>query len=127
MKDDNQTPEKIPAKKIEQLRQQNQNLQQALRKADTKLKETQTQLTQAGKLATLGTLGSEIAHELNNPLTVVCAEADEIIEAHGSGSFDEEFASISAKNIKKYAERMRVIIDHIRNPGIQSKSIFPQI
>ena len=78
---------KTSTKKIERLKQQNQGLQQALRKADTKLKETQTQLTQAGKLATLGTLGSEIAHELNNPLTVVCAEADEIIEGIGSGSF----------------------------------------
>ncbi len=105
---------KTPDSEIEQLIQQSQSLQQALSRSDEKLKETQAQLSQAGKLATLGTLGSEIAHELNNPLTVVSAEADEIIEALGNGSFDKEFAAISVNNIKKYAERMRVIIDHIR-------------
>lgn len=105
--------EKTSDDQIEQLVQQNHCLQQALEEADDKLKETQAQLAQAGKLATLGTLGAEVAHELNNPLTVVSAEADEIIEALGNGNFDREFAAISAKNIKKYAERMRVIIDHI--------------
>ena len=105
--------EKISDDHIEQLIQQNQSMQQALEEAANKLKETQEQLAQAGKLATLGTLGAEVAHELNNPLTVVSAEADEIIEALGNGNFDKEFAAISAKNIKKYAERMRVIIDHI--------------
>jgi C4-dicarboxylate-specific signal transduction histidine kinase len=114
--------EKISDDHIEQIIQQNQSMRQALEEADDKLKETQAQLAQAGKLATLGTLGAEIAHELNNPLTVVSAEADEIIEALGNGSFDKEFADISAKNIKKYAERMRVIIDHIRRYSRDDKN-----
>ena len=114
--------EKISDDHIEQLIQQNQSMQQALEEADNKLKETQAQLAQAGKLATLGTLGAEVAHELNNPLTVVSAEADEIIEALGNGSFDKEFADISAKNIKKCAERMRVIIDHIRRYSRDDKN-----
>ena len=114
--------EKTSDDHIEQLIQQNQSMRQALEEADDKLKETQAQLAQAGKLATLGTLGAEIAHELNNPLTVVSAEADEIIEALGNGSFDKAFADISAKNIKKYAERMRVIIDHIRRYSRDDKN-----
>ncbi|TDI88772.1 MAG: hypothetical protein E2O77_10825, partial [Caldithrix sp.] len=114
--------EKTSDDQIEQLIQQNHCLQQALEEADDKLKETQAQLAQAGKLATLGTLGAEVAHELNNPLTVVSAEADEIIEALGNGNFDKEFAAISAKNIKKYAERMRVIIDHIRSYSRDDKN-----
>ena len=114
--------EKTSDDQIEQLIQQNHCLQQALEEADDKLKETQAQLAQAGKLATLGTLGAEVAHELNNPLTVVSAEADEIIEALGNGSFDKEFADISAKNIKKCAERMRVIIDHIRRYSRDDKN-----
>ncbi len=114
--------EKTSDNRIEQLTQQNKSLQQAVKEADDKLKETQAQLAQAGKLATLGTLGAEIAHELNNPLTVVSAEADELIEALGNGSLDKEFAAISAKNIKKYAERMRVIIDHIRRYSRDDKN-----
>jgi len=108
--------------RVEQLVQENQSLLQALKEANDKLKETQTQLTQAGKLAILGTIGAEVAHELNNPLTVVSAEADEIIEALGNGSFDKKFAATSAKNIKKYAERMRVIIDHIRRYSRDDKN-----
>ncbi len=114
--------EKISDDHIEQLIQQNQSMHQALEEAANKLKETQAQLAQAGKLATLGTLGAEVAHELNNPLTVVSAEADEIIEALGNGSFEKELADISAKNIKKYAERMRVIIDHIRRYSRDDKN-----
>jgi len=113
---------KTPDNQIEQLIHQKQSLQQALKKTNYKLKETQAQLAQAGKLATLGTMGAEIAHELNNPLTVVSAEADEIIEALANGSFDKEFAAISAKNIKKYAERMRIIIDHIRRYSRDDKN-----
>jgi len=37
-------------------------------------------LAQAGKLATLGTLEAVVAHELNNPLTVISAEADQILD-----------------------------------------------
>lgn len=102
------------ADRLEQLSQQNKSLQKALKAANRKLEETQAQLAQAGKLATLGTLGAEIAHELNNPLTVVSAEADEILDAIGNGHLAKKFATISVTNIKKHAEKMRVIVDHIR-------------
>lgn len=101
-------------KDVEKLLQQNDNLQEALTNTARKLQETEAQLAQAGKLAALGTLGAEVAHELNNPLTVVSSEADEILDAIEEGYFDEEFVATSAANIKKHAERMRAIIDHIR-------------
>lgn len=45
--------------------------EQAVRNAYEELKETQTQLVQAAKMATLGQLASGIAHEINNPLSGV--------------------------------------------------------
>jgi two-component system NtrC family sensor kinase len=42
-----------------------------IERAYEKLKETQAQLVQAAKLATLGQIAGTIAHEINNPLTAV--------------------------------------------------------
>ncbi|MFQ5676670.1 MAG: sensor histidine kinase [bacterium] len=99
---------------VDKLLQLNENLQKTLTSTAKKLKATEAQLAQAGKLAALGTLGAEVAHELNNPLTVVSSEADEILDAIEDGYFDEKFVATSAANIKQHAERMRAIIDHIR-------------
>ncbi|MFQ5709140.1 MAG: response regulator [bacterium] len=100
--------------RTKQLLELNENLEQMVRERTEELKETQAQLVQAGKLAALGTLGAGVAHELNNPLTVVSAEADELLDAVADGYYDELLVAVSAKNIKSHAQRMRLIVDHIR-------------
>jgi C4-dicarboxylate-specific signal transduction histidine kinase len=100
--------------RTKQLLELNDNLEQMVREKTTELKETQAQLVQAGKLAALGTLGAGVAHELNNPLTVVSAEADEMLDAAETGHCDRNLIIVAAKNIKCHAERMRIIVDHIR-------------
>ncbi|MCH7869539.1 MAG: GHKL domain-containing protein [Myxococcales bacterium] len=96
------------------LLKENSELKYSLKQKENELKESQAQLAQAGKLATLGTMGAGIAHELNNPLTVVSAEADEIIDALEGAYGDENLVMECAKNIKHCADRMRIIVDHIR-------------
>ncbi len=99
---------------ISALRAELAALKHAAEEKNELLRIAQMQLSQAGKLATLGTVGAGVAHELNNPLTVISAEADEILDAIQAGYHDAQFTAVSAANIKKCAERMRRIIDHIR-------------
>jgi C4-dicarboxylate-specific signal transduction histidine kinase len=113
--------DKIVEERTKKLLCLNKKLKQRLRDSEAQLQEIRTQLLQAGKLAALGTLGAGVAHELNNPLTVVSAEADEILDSIEGGYFDQKLAAICAKNIKTHAERMRVIIDHIREYTREAK------
>lgn len=74
----------------------------------------QAQLYQAGKMASLGTLGAGIAHELNNPLTAVLGYADIIHETIKNDSLKSDKIKQQVAAIITQAERMRVIINHIR-------------
>lgn len=59
--------EKQVAERTAELQESNQNLNQTL----VTLKETQSQLVQAEKMASLGILTAGVAHEINNPINFV--------------------------------------------------------
>lgn len=103
-----------PSEIIQILRKENLELRQALRSADREARRLKEELAQAVKLAVLGTLGANVAHELNNPLTIISAEADELLEAYENGRRAGELTEVSARNIKRAAERMRSLVDYIR-------------
>ncbi|MBL6458230.1 response regulator [Belnapia sp. T6] len=74
----------------------------ALREARAAAAELQHQreaLLQAEKMATFGSLLAGVAHELNNPLSIVLA---------GALMLEEEAAEISAPGLARSAERIRV-------------------
>jgi signal transduction histidine kinase len=100
------------SKSVELLLEKNQALKSIIDKKEQELEELKAQLAQAGKLAALGTLGASVAHELNNPLTVVAAEADDLLETPDP---TPEHIRHSAQNIRACAGRMQTIIDYIRN------------
>ena len=98
------------SKSIEKLLEKNQALSTIIDRKEQELKELKSQLAQAGKLAALGTLGATVVHELNNPLTVVAAEADDLIE---TPNISPEDIQRSAQNIKSCASRMQEIVSYI--------------
>ena len=76
----------------------------------------QHQLVQSAKMASLGELSGGIAHELNNPLSIIEGYAE--IARDLVDEMDEELAGPMAKylnRIQENAERMATIVAHIRD------------
>jgi PAS domain S-box-containing protein len=84
--------------------------------------EKETQLIQAGKLTTLGTMAAGMAHEINQPLNVIQICADLIIKmiAKGKAIPDDELVMI-ARDIIDNVARAAGVIKHVRDFSRQSE------
>ncbi len=82
-------------------------------------KKMSLQLVQSAKLASLGTLASGIAHELNNPLSGILGNA-QLLEIKGGLNERQEK---SVKSIIKLSERMSSVIKNLLKLSRQSDDI----
>ena len=83
--------------------------QKSLQQAYTKLQRTQTELVQASKLATLGTMSAGIAHELSNPLAAVKGFCQILHAKNKQGELDNIFV----KTLKAI-HRLESVVVHLR-------------
>lgn len=81
--------------------------------AETKLKQAQAGLIQAGKLAALGQMSAAISHEINQPLSAVVSYAENAAKFLERKRTEEALDNIKA--ISGMAERMSRISAHLRN------------
>lgn len=81
--------------------------------AEEKLRRTQKDLVQAGKLAALGQMSAAISHELNQPLTAIKAYAGNTSEYIERDIMDK--AKDNIRQISSLADRMSSITKHLRN------------
>lgn len=81
-------------------------------------KQMSLQLAQASKLASLGTLASGVAHELNNPLAGIKGYAEMMIEDENLNEEDMDCAN----SIVKLCNRMAGIIKHMLKLSRQSEN-----
>ncbi|MFP5502204.1 MAG: ATP-binding protein [Candidatus Sericytochromatia bacterium] len=88
------------------VRERTMQLEQAI----TSLKETQAQLMQTEKLATIGTLAGGVAHELNNPLAAILASV-QLLKL----DIEDEEQMESLDIIETGAQRCKSIIEHLLN------------
>jgi len=83
------------------------------RATEQQLRQTQSDLIQAGKLAALGQMSAALSHEFNQPLAAVKAYAENgttLIDRHRVGDARDNLARISS-----LADRMSSISRHLRN------------
>ncbi len=82
----------------------------------------ETQLIQAGKLATLGTMAAGMAHEINQPLNVIqiCADLMQKMIKKGIPIPDDELV-VMAKDIIDNVARAAGVIKHVRDFARQSE------
>jgi len=84
-----------------------------------RIKELQASLIHAGRLAAIGELASGVAHDINNPLTVILLSNDmllrEIAKANKgvAGSFEK--LNTLACDIQKASQSIQKLADHLRN------------
>jgi two-component system NtrC family sensor kinase len=74
---------------------------------DRKLIEEQSYHTE--KLASLGTLAAGVAHEINNPLTVILGFTDLLLEKAEKGSETEE----TLRTIETYGNKARKVVENL--------------
>ena len=87
----------------------------------TKRLETEQQLIQASKMATLGEMATGVAHELNQPLSVIkTASRFFMRKIARNEKIEDEVMSTMAGEIDSYVDRAAKIINHMRQFGRQS-------
>lgn len=87
------------------------------------IKELQNSLVHAGRLAAIGELSAGVAHDINNPLTVVVIAAEMIRLALKEESADLEKMRSQVEDIKKAAGSIQKLSSHLRNfsRGVREK------
>ncbi|MGB6380165.1 MAG: ATP-binding protein, partial [Syntrophobacteria bacterium] len=84
----------------------------------TKRLETEQQLLQASKMATLGEMATGVAHELNQPLAVMESASSFLMrKLNKKEDIEEEHLLIMAQKISSNVDRATRIINHLREFG----------
>ncbi len=84
-------------------------------------KDTAAKLIQSSKMATLGEMATSVAHELNQPLSVIRMAAGNIRQRLSKGIVDPKYLSEKLLRIEEQTTRAAHIIDHMRMFGREAK------
>ncbi len=86
-----------------------------LHKLQNALSESQMQLEEASRLASIGEIAASIAHEVNNPLGVIIAETQDLIDIEPEDLKDIDGIRNVGKTIEKTAMRISQIVRALKN------------
>jgi len=105
----------------------NEELERRIEERSRELSQTQSQLFQTSKLATLGEMSAGLAHEINQPLggiALICANIKKAIQR---GKFSQEMLLEDIADIEKSIQRMTRVIQHMRTFARQDTLKFIEV
>lgn len=101
---------------------ENAKLYENLKKQMIELKETQEQLVQAAKLAAIGELASNIAHEINNPLTSILGYSELIKEESDISNIMRDVEVIEKESLRA-RDIVHQLLEFARKRPLEIKEI----
>ena len=78
------------------------------------LKDMQTELIQASKMASLGTMGAGMAHEINNPLTIIKSYNNKLKKIMSKEELDTDRLAKINGSINTAVDRIMNIVKHLK-------------
>ncbi|MGD2064714.1 MAG: ATP-binding protein [Nitrospirota bacterium] len=107
--------EEILAKNRE-LESWNRTLEDRVAERTAALEQAQERVVQAEKLAAIGKLAASVAHEINNPLGIIAAGAEDLRRQLGhAGAPDRDEVNRSLEIIRSQIQRCKRIVDALLN------------
>lgn len=107
------------------LQQLNENLEQRVREELAKNREKDIMLIQQSRLAAMGEMVSNIAHQWRQPLNTVNLILANIQDAHRFGELDDEALNRAVADGNRVVQRMSRTIDDFRNFFLPNKEKKP--
>lgn len=96
------------------LAEANEGLESKIQARTAELKEQQQMLTHSSKMSALGEMAGGVAHEINNPLSVIIMRTEQLEECLKEGEAPAELILDSIHTIRKTALRIAKIVSGLR-------------
>jgi C4-dicarboxylate-specific signal transduction histidine kinase len=91
----------------------------SLQKAHAEMRALQAQLVQSAKMASLGILGTGLAHEINNPLAIIVGYNAQLLQVLKKGNLDKDQVTKVHDRISTSATRITKIIESLRRLSVK--------
>lgn len=94
---------------------------QAVSRDDTEIHDAREQLYQGAKMATLGEMATGLAHEMNQPLTVMRMALTNLVKRLANDDLNLDYLRDKLQRLESQVNRASKIVDHVRIFGRRSE------